>query len=108
MMANTGFYCEVCKRNFTSEFYFNSHMQGRPHAAVVKEKQAEKEAAVVKLGDIQQAKHQQPCLVLWYCGKCTSHSRMFRKEHEKGVDVTIPLCPDCDVLNKSINKICCG
>ena len=94
--ANSSFYCDICDRNFTAEFYYKSHMQGRPHAAKLRE----------KFGDPQHAKTRQPCLVLWYCGKCDSHMKLFRKQGaNNGVDITLSLCAECDALNQGIHKM---
>ena len=93
--ANGQFYCKVCDRKFHAELYYNSHMKGKPHAAMLKE----------KLCDSHLTKNQQPCLVLWYCGKCDNHLKLYRKERAHEVDVTVCFCYECDALNKGIQEM---
>ena len=52
------FICNICERKFFSEFYYDSHINGRPHKEVVqKKKEAERKAneATQKSPGIDQA-----------------------------------------------------
>ena len=84
------FYCKLCDRKFTGEFYLNSHLGGRPHADKLKAgKQSPPTAAAPK-----------PCLTFWYCGKCDKQNKQWRSvEPDASVVISLPLCPDCDKLN---------
>ena len=85
----SNFYCQLCDRKFSGEFYLNSHLGGRPHADKLKAGKQSPPATAPK-----------PCLIFWYCGECNKQNKQWRRvEPDASVVISLPLCPDCDKLN---------
>ena len=88
------FYCEVCDRSFSSELYYTSHMNGRPHREVLQQKESASNPSNTS------------CIVLWYCGSCDKTNKLFRDYQQNGdVHVTAYFCRKCDKINKRVAQV---